>query len=116
MPISFAAAASHAPGITAWAEAAPSDQKKKLYAAYDRLRQEFKNSNTDVLVMLTSEHWVNFFLDHISPFCVARADHFTGPWEPWLRVEKTRVPGDPALAEQIIERCYDSGLELGFSH
>jgi aromatic ring-opening dioxygenase catalytic subunit (LigB family) len=59
---------------------------------------------------------VNFFLDHISPFCVGRSDHFAGPVEPWLRVEKARVPGDPALAQEIIERCYDNGLEPGFAY
>ena len=31
MPIVFASAGSHAPGMTAWAEAAPADQKQRLY-------------------------------------------------------------------------------------
>ena len=115
MPITFAAAASHAPGITAWAEAAPPNQKNGIYAGYDRLRRRLESSGTDVLILLTSEHWANFFLDHISAFCVGRADHFTGPVEPWLKVEKAQVSGDPALAREIIERCYENGLEPSFS-
>ena len=35
MPIVFASAGSHAPGMTAWAEAAPADQKQRLYQAYE---------------------------------------------------------------------------------
>jgi aromatic ring-opening dioxygenase catalytic subunit (LigB family) len=115
MPITFAAAASHAPGITAWAEVAPPVQKDNFLAAYDRLRHELERSETEVLIMLTSEHWVNFFLDHISAFCIGRAEHFIGPVEPWLRVEEARLSGDPALARDITERCYDYGIEPSFS-
>ena len=115
MPITFAAAASHAPGITAWTEAAPPDQKNRFFAAYERLRNELEHSGTEVLILLTSEHWANFFLDHISAFCVGRGEYFTGPVEPWLRVGKTRVSGDPILAREIIERCYENGIEPGFS-
>ena len=35
MPISFACAASHAPGITAWAEAAPAAQKDAVYGGFE---------------------------------------------------------------------------------
>lgn len=115
MPITFAAAASHAPGITAWADAPPPEQKNTIYAAFDRLRRKLESSGTEVLIALTSEHWANFFLDHISAFCVGRADRFTGPVEPWLKVEKAQVLGDPALAREIIERCYENSLEPSYS-
>ena len=36
MPIVYACAASHAPGLTAWADAAPAEQKNKLYAGLKR--------------------------------------------------------------------------------
>ena len=38
MPITFAAAGSHVPRMTAWAEAAPVAQKDRVYGAFDRLR------------------------------------------------------------------------------
>ena len=116
MPIRFAAAASHAPGMTAWADAAPPDQKRNLYDGYDRLRRKLESSGAEVLILLTSEHWANFFLDHIGAFCVGRSDHFTGPIEPWLKVEKAQVKGDPELAMEIIDRCYESGVEPDFSY
>ena len=116
MPISFAAAASHAPGMTAWAAAAPPDQKPNLYDGYGRLRRKLETSGAEVLILLTSEHWANFFLDHIGAFCVGRGDHFTGPVEPWLKVEKAKVTGDPELAIEIIDRCYESGIEPDFSY
>lgn len=115
MPIVFAAATSHAPGITAWTEAAEPQQKDRLYAALEQLRRGLEAARVEKLILLTSEHWVNFFLDHIGAFCVGRGSEFTGPVEPWLRVERTRVPGDPPLAQAIIDACYDNGFEPAFS-
>jgi hypothetical protein len=37
MPISFACAARHAPGITAWSDAAPAAQKDTVYGAFELL-------------------------------------------------------------------------------
>lgn len=116
MPIVFASAGSHAPGITAWAEAAPPDQKQRLYRAYEDVQSGLARSRPDVLILLTSEHWSNFFLDHIGAFCIGRAEHFDGPVEPWLKVPKSRVPGHPEFAKQMIDALYASDFEPSFSH
>jgi aromatic ring-opening dioxygenase catalytic subunit (LigB family) len=116
MTISFACAASHAPGMTAWADAAEPRQKDALYAAYRRLRAELDASGAEVIVLLTSEHWVNFFLDHISAFCIGRGTGFEGPVEPWLKVAQARLRGDEALADQFIAALYDADFEPSFSH
>src|SRR5438477_5682156 len=84
MPITFACAASHAPGITAWTDAAPAAQKDKIYGGFQTLRERLDASGSDTLIVLTSEHWANFFLDHIGAFCVGRAASYRGPVEPWL--------------------------------
>ena len=77
MPITFACAASHVPGMTAWAEAAPVDQKKRVYAGFEKLRKELDASGTETLIVLTSEHWANFFLDHIGAFCIGKAEGYS---------------------------------------
>jgi len=116
MPITFAAAVSHVPGMTAWAEAAPVAQKDRVYGAFDRLRRDLDASAADTLIVLTSEHWANFFLDHIGAFCVGRAESYRGPVEPWLKIEQSEIKGDPDLAAELIEAAYDSGIEPGFAH
>src|SRR5690348_9297384 len=116
MPITFACAASHAPGITAWADAAPAPQRERIQGAFERLRQELDSSGTDTLIVLTSEHWANFFLDHIGAFCIGRAERYTGPIEPWLKIARTEIKGDPALATELLEACYDNGIEPSFAH
>ncbi|HEY0568542.1 MAG TPA: hypothetical protein VGD13_10540 [Xanthobacteraceae bacterium] len=116
MPITFAAATSHAPGITAWSEAAPIEQKDRIYGGFERLRRQLEESGTEALILLTSEHWANFFLDHIGAFCIGRAENYSGPVEPWLKIERTQVKGDPDLATALIETSYDNGFEPSFAH
>ncbi len=116
MPIVFAGAASHAPGMTAWPDAVPADQKDRLYAAYDELRRRLEAARVERLIVLTSEHWTNFFLDHIGAFCVGRAQTYEGPVEPWLKVEKRSVPGDPEMAEAIVEAAYANDVEPSFAY
>ena len=95
MPITFAAAVSHVPGMTAWADAAPvAAEGPRLW----RVRSAAAGAGrepTDTLIVPTSEHWANFFLDHIGAFCVGRAETYSGPVEPWLKIEKTNIKGDP---------------------
>ena len=74
MPLVFAAAASHAPGITAWPDAPPAEQRDTVYGAFAQMRARIaRRRSVDALIVLTSEHWANFFLDHIGAFCVGRA-------------------------------------------
>lgn len=115
MPIAYSCAISHAPGIVAWVDKAPASQKDALYAGLHRLRAELVAAKVEEIVLFTSEHWANFFLDHISPFCVGRAPTFTGPIEPWLKMDKVEIGGDPDLAAAIIDRCYESDIEPGFT-
>src|SRR5215831_4424023 len=116
MPITFACAASHAPGITAWADAAPAPQRERIQGAFERLRQELDASGTDTLIVLTSEHWANFFLDHIGAFCIGRAAAYRGPIEPWLKVDKAEIKGDPELATALLETSYEEGVEPSFAY
>lgn len=115
MSLVFAAAMGHAPGITAWADAAPAAQKDALYAGFAEIAAELRQARPDALIVLTSEHWANFFLDHASAFCIGRGAHFDGPVEPWLKVERTRIPGAPALASALVAECQAADMDPSFS-
>ena len=115
MPIVFACAASHAPGMTAWTEAAPKEQSEKFLGCYRKLGEMLAASRPDVLVAITVEHWANFFLNHMPAFCIGRADHYEGPVEEWLRIPKARVPGDSKLSAELLAACLDGGFDPTFS-
>ena len=115
MTIVFAAGVSHAPGITAWPEIAPVEQKDAVYAAYAEVANDLAASGAEAVVIFSSEHWTNFFLDHMPAFCVGRADHYDGPVEPWLGIPRTRVPGDAQLGADLLNALYDAGIDPSYS-
>jgi aromatic ring-opening dioxygenase catalytic subunit (LigB family) len=116
MTIAFSCAVSHAPGMTAWANAAPEAQRDRLYAGFERLRDTLATSGAETLILLTSEHWANFFLDHIGAFCIGRAERYSGPIEPWLNIGKAEVQGDPELAQALLDSSYEAGIEPSFAY
>lgn len=115
MPIVFAGAASHAPGMTAWTEAAPREQAENFLGHYRRLGERLAASQPDAIVALTVEHWANFFLNGMPAFCIGRAAHYDGPVEEWLRLPKARVPGAADLSAEIIDACLEGGFDPSFS-
>jgi 2,3-dihydroxyphenylpropionate 1,2-dioxygenase len=102
----FAAAGSHAPGITARAELAPARERELFHAAYEALRRELEAARPDAIVLVTAEHFTNFFLDNMPAFCLGLADTFEGPVEEesFLRLKKVDVPGSPQIARALAER------------
>ncbi len=115
MTLAFACALGHAPGITAWREAAPAAQRERLEAAFSELRARLAQARPEVLIVFTAEHWANFFLDHMSPYCIGRGASFKGPIEPWLKVDPATVPGLPELASRLLQALYARGIEPGFT-
>jgi aromatic ring-opening dioxygenase catalytic subunit (LigB family) len=101
----FAGVCSHAPGIVARAELADPELRDGLYAAYDDMRQRLEASRPDALVVLAAEHFANFFMDNMPSFAMGMADFYDGPIEnpAWLRIERTRVPGNRDLSKRLIE-------------
>jgi aromatic ring-opening dioxygenase catalytic subunit (LigB family) len=116
MTIAFAAALGHAPGWVAWTERATDEQRQALATGVDRLKVALEAARVDSLVLLTSEHWTNFFLDQMSAFCVGRGDSFHGPVEPWMKMPKTAIPGDPELADAIVRAAYAADIEPAFAY
>lgn len=115
MPIVFAGAASHIPGATGWPDAAPKEQARAFFAGFRVLQSMLERSQPDVLVIVTNEHWNHFFLNNYPGFCLGRAESYIGPVEPWLRIEKTKVPGDPQLSASLLDDLYEAGFEVSFS-
>jgi aromatic ring-opening dioxygenase catalytic subunit (LigB family) len=115
MTIAFASATSHAPGITAWADAATKEQHAAIYSGFERLHKKLVDAKPEALIVFTSEHWTNFFLDHISAFCIGKAAQYEGPTETWLKIPRGKVKGDPALASELIDYCYARDLEPAYA-
>lgn len=106
MPLVFAGACSHAPGITGRAERAEPAARDAFYGAMEQLRQAIAAARPDALLIVAAEHFANFFMNNMPAFAMGMADHYEGPIEDeaWLRIRRRRIPGNRALSERLITR------------
>ena len=80
MPLVFACSMSHTPGIRAWPNAAEPSQKERLYAGFEALRERLEAANPDSILIISSEHFANFFLDCMPAFTRDRPTLTSGRW------------------------------------
>ncbi len=122
MSLVGAFAASHAPGITARPSLPLAAESDPIYRAYDELRAQVAAAQPDVWVIVSSEHWANFFLDNMPSFCVGISDEFFGPTdEKFVNIPRRGVRGDArlarALAESVAEEVdLSTSQELALDH
>jgi 2,3-dihydroxyphenylpropionate 1,2-dioxygenase len=76
----------------------------------------------DVLVVVSPEHWANFFLDNMPSFCIGIADEFSGPTdEKFVNIPRRSVRGNARLARALLEGIAEdvdlsTSQELAFDH
>jgi 2,3-dihydroxyphenylpropionate 1,2-dioxygenase len=105
MPLVFCGACSHAPGITARADRADTQMRQALEKALSRMGDDIRASRPDALVVIAAEHFANFFMNNMPAFAIGMADSYEGPIEDeaFLKIARTRVPGNKALSRKLIE-------------
>jgi aromatic ring-opening dioxygenase catalytic subunit (LigB family) len=111
----FAAAMSHAPGISAFPRAAEEATRERFLHAAGILRDRLAASRADALIVIAPDHFSNFFLNNMPSACVTLNAAYEGPVEDWLGFPRTSVPGAPAFARSLLETAFDGGFELSFS-
>ncbi len=116
MTLVMAGAISHAPGITGREKMAPEDKKTRYYDACYRFRDHLWDQKPDALVLVSAEHFGNFFMDKMPTFCIGLADDYQGPieTEEFLNIPKTTIPGAPELARRIADVAMQE-VDLGYS-
>ena len=94
MPLVFAGACSHAPGITGRADRADPKARDEFYAAFERMRVAMMDAGTEALVVVGAEHFANFFMNNMPAYCVGMGDYYEGPIEDpeWLRCGRPAIP------------------------
>src|SRR5205823_12497606 len=110
-------AASHGPLLVREWERVPADEKKRLTAAYHELGRRMKAAKPDVLIVVSPDHWSNFFLDNYPAVCIGVGEESDGPPEPWMKDFPHRMlAGHPGLALHLAEQAMRAGLEPSVSH
>jgi len=107
--------ASHAPMMSANPESAPPAMRQRFFAALDQVRDRVEASGAQAVVLLSGEHFTNFFLDNLPQLCVGVGESHLGPVEKWLGIPRTIVPGHPGLAEAILSGTMTRGFQPSVS-
>jgi 2,3-dihydroxyphenylpropionate 1,2-dioxygenase len=110
MSLVYAGTCCHAPGITARGEMADRSTYERLLDAFARQRAALADSGVEALIMVSAEHFANFFMDNMPTFSIGMADDYEGPVEDpdWLKIQRTKVPGNPELSLRIITAVMQS--------
>jgi hypothetical protein len=114
--ISIAYCSSHAPMMSAARDSAPEKQRELFFGALDSIRTEAQAADVQACVVLSNEHFTNFFLENFPQICIGLGERNWGPTEAWLPIDKVWIPGHPGLAEHITRSVLNSGFDPAFSH
>jgi aromatic ring-opening dioxygenase catalytic subunit (LigB family) len=110
-------AASHGPLLIREWEAVPPAEKSRLKNAFEELGRRLKSAKPDVLIVVSPDHWSNFFLDNYPAVCLGVGAANEGPPEPWMKGFAHReIAGHPGLALHVAEQAMRAGFEPSVSH
>jgi aromatic ring-opening dioxygenase catalytic subunit (LigB family) len=110
-------AASHGPMIVRnWDKLTPAEQGS-IDGGFFEIGRRIAQARPDVLVVISPDHWVNFFIDNLPSICVGVGEIHDGPPEPWFKAfpHKT-LPGHPALAQHIVRTALERDFEPSVSY
>jgi aromatic ring-opening dioxygenase catalytic subunit (LigB family) len=110
-------AASHAPLIARdWHLLSPS-RRDQITAAFRELGRRVAASRPDVIIALSPDHWVNFFLNNLPSVCIGVGDQHEGPPEPFMKEFPYQpVLGHAPLALHIAKTALAQDFEPSISH
>src|SRR2546429_10027085 len=97
-------AASHGPIIARDWETMPRDHRDRLAAAFDEIGRRLKACRPDLLVVISPDHWVNFFISNLpAGFLGIRAEP-DGPPAPFLEkgVSRARRQGPGPVPRPLL--------------
>ena len=110
-------AASHGPLIVREWERVPAGQKARMSAAFGELGKRLQAARADVLVVVSPDHWTNFFLDNYPAVCVGVGETHDGPPEPWMSDFPHRnIRGEARLGAHIARAALEEGFDASVSH
>ena len=114
--IVLAYCASHAPMMSSARMAAPEAQRKNFFGALEYLKDQAVERGVQACVVLSNEHFTNFFLENFPQICIGVGEKNWGPTEEWLPIDKVWIPGHEGLANHIARYTLDHGFDPAFSH
>ncbi|MGH6678917.1 MAG: hypothetical protein ACREDL_08280 [Bradyrhizobium sp.] len=111
-------AASHGPIIARNWDTMPRAHRDKLAAAFDEIGRRLEAAKPDVLVVVSPDQWVNFFINNLPAVCLGIGDVHDGPPEPFMKKVYPHpvLKGHAAFGRHLLQTALDSDFEPALSH
>jgi aromatic ring-opening dioxygenase catalytic subunit (LigB family) len=95
-----------------WERLSP-DARAQLLASFDELGSRIKSARPDVLVVISPDHWVNFFINNLPSVCIGIGEEHDGPPEPFMKAvfPHSTLRGNTGLASHILQSALEGGFE-----
>lgn len=113
--LALAYCASHTPLMYIAEDEAPAEQHDSVFGALSQIADKARDLAVDAAIIVSNEHFTNFFLDNFPQLCIGTAPEHYGPAEAWLGIEQGYIPGHPQLADHVLRHLLDAGYPLSFS-
>jgi aromatic ring-opening dioxygenase catalytic subunit (LigB family) len=111
-------AASHGPIIARDWDTMPRDHRDKLATAFDETGRRLRACQPDVLVVISPDHWVNFFINNLPAICIGIGEEHDGPPEPFMKkvYPYQLLKGHVAFGLHALETALNNEFEPALSH
>jgi aromatic ring-opening dioxygenase catalytic subunit (LigB family) len=97
-------------------DSAPEKQRESFFGALESVRTDAESAGVQACVVLSNEHFTNFFLENFPQICIGLGERNWGPTEAWLPIDKMWIPGHPGLGGHITRSLLNAGFDPAFSH
>jgi aromatic ring-opening dioxygenase catalytic subunit (LigB family) len=119
--IVVAGCVSHSPGITGFPDQAPPRAAAAVLDGFRQLGAAVAAAAPDAVVMVSSEHFTNFFVANLPTFAVGTATGYelpaTDAFARFLHLDRRRHPGHAELGGRVhgglLARAFDPALVAG---
>jgi len=111
-------AASHGPVIVRNWDQLSEEIQGSLNAAFEEVGRRLMASNPDLVIVISPDHWVNFFMNNLPGVCIGVGEEHDGPPEPFMQPYPyaKQMRGDPAFAAHLAETAMRRDFEPAISH
>lgn len=111
-------AASHGPIIARDWDKLPTDQRTRLQSGFDELARRYRACRPDILVLVSPDHWVNFFIDNLPAVLIGIGDEHDGPPEPFMKkvYPHATLRGHARFGRHLLDTALASDFEPSLSH
>ena len=111
-------AASHGPIIARDWDKLPGAHRERITAGFDELARRFRACRPDILVLVSPDHWVNFFINNLPAVLIGIGEEHEGPPEPFMKkvYPHTTLTGHARFGRHLLDTALANDFEPSLSH